>query len=71
MYAIQLTHAFGISWWCENGMHKTGFGAEKFRELYATEADAQRKLNYCQIWAWRYNRNTAIKVNVKEIGYVL
>lgn len=69
MFAIQLTKNVGnevVSWWCEGDVHKTGFGAERFRKLYAEEGEAQKHLDYCRDWAYRHHRNT-LRIRVKEI----
>jgi hypothetical protein len=65
MYAIQLTRKQGqiTSWWCE-----VGFGAERFRKIYLTEADAQRQLNYCLQWAYRHHKDASSQVSVKSLG---
>lgn len=70
MYAIQLTKNVEtevVSWWCEDGLHKTGYGAERFRRLYAEEGEAHRCFDYCRDWAFRHHRNS-LKVSVKEIS---
>lgn len=67
MYAIKLTRNIGrdiVSWWCEDGLHKTGFGAERFRKLFEEEGQAQRHLEYCRDWAYRHHRNSFVKITI-------